>query len=190
MSDGWGDVAKREKEKQEALAGEMTPDMASDEEMIEFNKSVLIAPLIANELLSEIRDLLVEVVNEMRKANALASQEEYKPIEAREPEEYEIPEMDIPVGLEDESERPKPKLETEEEVVNYIKDILTYLDDDGWKLTKEQIDKFEIGVEKDKVVVKAPWIGKEHFRAFVGFMEEEFQAEYNSTNWHFVLPRP
>jgi len=183
---GWAGVAEREKERQEAnMSNQASP--VDNEQLIEFEKNRLLAPLIANELLSEVRDLLVEVVNEMRKANSLATQIDFVPVEAKEMEEFDIPVMDVPEGI---PPAPRLNLETEEEVVSYIKGKLAEFTDVDYKLPEADIDKFEIGVEKERVVVKAPWIGKEHFRAFVGFMEDTFEAEYNSTNWHFVFPRP
>jgi len=184
---GWAPVAEREREK---MSPEPEVPFYEDEDMVEFEKNRVLAPLVTNSLLVEVRDLLIILVNEMKRANATVAGYDGKIdfVEAQEAPEFDIPVPKIPEG--EPEVVPTPVLNSEEEIVEYFKDKLQKWDDDGYQLSEKSLDGFEFGIEEDKVIMVAPWIGKEHFASFANYVRKEMEGDYIKGERHFVLSRP
>jgi hypothetical protein len=195
---GWADVAKRQQQRLE----EGVLDIPERErEILEFEAQLRVQPMYHTELLTQIRNILIDLTNEIKYANEKTfGQEGYVPhyldvldkvVEVPVSEDVVQPEPEpTPGEVYVVVEPPKPKIEGEENIVNHFKTILKTYEVDGKRyFSDEELDNFKFGIEEDKVVMRPTWI-KEGFGAFLRFVKDEMKGEYQDGKglYHLELP--
>jgi hypothetical protein len=211
---GWANVGKRENEKARNELGvfedpmaDMTPEQL--EELAKMQSKLTVQPVIQTDILLEIRDLLIELTNEMKYANKQIF-EGYEPhyVDPRviyDPETanffVDIPEPNGTIEYKTEEsspveEPPVPTVEkqprkTDDEIVEHFSNIIKDYQFGGKRyFTDEDIGKFTFAIEEDRVLMKPIWM-QEGFRDFKEFVQDRMGGEYiQDKSGRYSLPLP